>query len=319
MQKLRVYNKDNKKDLNLASLLQPHYDVQWVKKNPDVVFFSTTNMDMCTYNCVRILMGSEHFFPRNFFADVIISHRSKHHIMQHSLMPFSFGLWSFLDGKNPDFISKYPKQKRHFCMFMYGNKYAGFRNRFYKKMQKYFDNKIHSWGRWQKNITQLKTDKGIITAQMQSPVIMEHYRFVLCLENADFYDNFTEKVGDALQAGAIPIYWGGDSIYRYIKKDAFINVKDFNSIDSCLEYIAKVDNDPELYQSYILPNPFIDDDFIRNQQPDKVGLQIKQILDTRRFKRKWWDSGIMGKILFEALCFVQRKVLRLVHLKRYFF
>lgn len=319
MKKLRIYSPDNKENLTIAQMMSPHYDVQWVNKNPDIVFLGSNDNNVYTYNCIRVLCASEHFFPKNIFCDIIISHRSHHDIMQHSLMPFSFGLWEFLDGKNPHFISKNPTKNRHFCMFMYGNKYAGFRNRFYKKMQQRFNNDVHSWGRWQKNIESLATDKGTITAKMPSPKIMEHYRFVLCFENANFYDNFTEKVGDALRAGAIPIYWGGDSIYKYIKKDAFINVKDFKNISDCLNYIAKVDNTPELYQSYIHENPFLNNDFIRSHQPKCVGKQLKQILDTKQFKRTKWDTGFIGKAVFKILFFLYRKLHRCIMLKRYFY
>ena len=319
MQPLRIYSKDTQQIPHIAKMMCPYYRVQWVNKNPDIVFLSTNNMDVYTYDCIRVLWGSEHFFPKDIFSDVIISHRQHHDILQHSLMPFSFGLWEFLDGDNPDYISTYPYEKRHFCMFMYGNKYAGFRNRFYKKMQQRFNNTVHSWGRWQRNIESLETDQGTITAQMESHKIMQHYRFVLCFENADFYDNFTEKVGDALRAGAIPIYWGGGSIYKYIKKQAVINVQDFDNIADCLEYIDKVNKDPQLYQSYILENPFIDNQFIRSQHLKQVGRQLKQILDKKFFKRSWWDTGMAGKILFNSLFFLYRKYYRVFSLKRYFF
>ena len=77
------------------------------------------------------------------------------------------------------------------------------------------------------------------------------------------WDIYSEKILLPLSAGSIPIYCG-DSIYKYVKKGTFINAKDFKNFDELIDYIG-VDNDDELYNSYMLDDPFVDSEFIQNQ------------------------------------------------------
>ena len=60
-------------------------------------------------------------------------------------------------------------------------------------------------------------------------------------------------------AGAIPIYWGDRKVTDQINPAAFINCHDFANFDEVVAHVIEVDNDPNLYQSYVnapllLPN-----------------------------------------------------------------
>ncbi len=313
---LRVLSHHGHTDVALL-MLGKLYTIQWVNDNPDIAFYDITSNDMYKYDCIRVLVGGEHFIPRLPFTDIMISNFDHHDILWHLLF-VGDDLFNFLDGKNPDFVSRYPHQKRHFCIFMYGNKYAGVRNRLYKKMQKQFYNTVHSWGRQYRNISTLKTEKGTITADMDMHHIIEQYRFSLCIENNKDYYSFSEKAFMALRAGAIPIYWGGDNIYNYIKAEAFINVKDFDSFEQAMAYIAQVDKDPELYQSYILDNPFVDSPYIRRQSMENIGVQLRNLMETQDFKKPFWVKGIMGKIVLYICLRLYKKYWNLKSLKRRF-
>ena len=173
-------------------------------------------------------------------------------------------------------------------------------------------------GRYRNNIKTLQTPDGEIKFNSDTSTMMRPYKFTLAFENSSRYDSFSEKVTNALRARSVPIYWGGDAIYDFVKKEAFINAKDFNSLDDLVDYIEIVNNDDALYAQYLLELPFIKSDFITSQYPENVGKKIKDAIDALPKKRTWYKRGYTVKIIFYFLNFFYRKYWRLKSLKRRF-
>jgi len=69
-----------------------------------------------------------------------------------------------------------------------------------------------------------------------------NYKFVLAMENAVHHGYITEKIVNAFYSGAIPIYWGCNTVVQHFNKKAFINVNDFNSFEECVDYVISLDN-----------------------------------------------------------------------------
>ena len=59
-----------------------------------------------------------------------------------------------------------------------------------------------------------------------------------------------EKIFDAYRSNSTHIH-GYGTINDDFNPQTFINAHDFNSIDSLIEYIKKVDNDDDLYNSFM--------------------------------------------------------------------
>jgi hypothetical protein len=57
--------------------------------------------------------------------------------------------------------------------------------------------------------------------------VLGGYRFVLVIENTRFPGYVSEKLFDALYAGAVPVYDGAPDIDRYVPRDAFIDRRAF--------------------------------------------------------------------------------------------
>jgi hypothetical protein len=91
----------------------------------------------------------------------------------------------------------------------------------------------------------------------------QNYKFVFAFEN-DLYPGYvTEKVIEAWATGAIPLYWGSDPA-KYINPKAIINLTDFNSLSDFVEFVAKVNADPEMWaeiagQPILLKRPDLTD------------------------------------------------------------
>lgn len=78
---------------------------------------------------------------------------------------------------------------------------------------------------------------------------LREYKFVLCLENAIFPGNITEKIFDCFFALSVPIYFGAPDINNYIPRNTFINIEDFKTLDELMQFIDSIDE--QTYNAYI--------------------------------------------------------------------
>ena len=182
-----------------------------------------------------------------------------------------------------------------------------------------FGDEVHSWGRYRRNIESLTIGNETLENMSDNIEIMKYYKFTICFENSSMERSFSEKKIYALRAGSVPIYRVGSDIYKYIKKEAFIDANDFPDLDSLIAYIEKVNNDDVLYKQYLVEKPWIKSDFITSQYPENVGKKIKDAIDGLPEKRKWYKRSYTAKIIFYFLNFFYRKYWRLKSLKRRIF
>ena len=86
--------------------------------------------------------------------------------------------------------------------------------------------------------------------------IFRPHRFVLAMENDDVDYYMTEKILNAFQSGAIPIYWGASNIvHDMFHPDTFIYV-DPHNMQPALDRILEIERDPVLYRR-ILETPIL--------------------------------------------------------------
>lgn len=70
---------------------------------------------------------------------------------------------------------------------------------------------------------------------------LQDYRFIIAMENKEYPGYLTEKIVNAFAAGAIPIYYGDrETVEKYFNKEAYINVSDFENLESCVDYVSKL-------------------------------------------------------------------------------
>jgi hypothetical protein len=118
------------------------------------------------------------------------------------------------------------------------------RHMFVRDLMKYI--RIDSLGGCMNN--QKHTVKNVSTVDTIRP-----YMFYLALENSECRDYISEKLGNAMKAGAIPIV--SDSVTGYnrflpLNNRIIINVQDFASTRDLALYIMKVSQNESLYREY---------------------------------------------------------------------
>lgn len=81
--------------------------------------------------------------------------------------------------------------------------------------------------------------------------VFEQYKFALAIENANDVDYVTEKVWDALSAGAIPVYGGAPNVDEFVPEPAaIINMDDFDSPAQLAAHLVRVAADEALYDAH---------------------------------------------------------------------
>ncbi|KAM4123306.1 hypothetical protein ACB094_01G149600 [Castanea mollissima] len=79
---------------------------------------------------------------------------------------------------------------------------------------------------------------------------MSHYKFVLAIENTATESYVTEKLFYALDAGAVPIYFGAPNVWDLVPPHSIIDGSKFNSLEELASYIRSLANDPVAYAEY---------------------------------------------------------------------
>ncbi|XXG45515.1 hypothetical protein AAC387_Pa02g0581 [Persea americana] len=79
---------------------------------------------------------------------------------------------------------------------------------------------------------------------------MSHYKFVLAIENTVTESYVTEKLFYALDAGAVPIYFGAPNVWDFVPPNSIIDGSKFSSLEELASYVKALANDPVAYSEY---------------------------------------------------------------------
>lgn len=147
------------------------------------------------------------------------------------------------------------KQKTKFCAFMYSQE-VDFRNRLFDAVSEY--KRVDALGKCRggpgKDRRHYKPGHSTyldLAVQKYKP-----YKFVICCENSRHPGYVTEKIVNAMLAGAIPIYFGAPDVVKHFNPKSFIHVGDFRNYKAAVERVKKVDQNDEVYYS-MLQEPWL--------------------------------------------------------------
>lgn len=81
--------------------------------------------------------------------------------------------------------------------------------------------------------------------------VYHQYRFALCFENIEGLKGYvTEKILDCLMSGVIPIYAGADDVDRYVPRNCYIRLRDFDGYEELYDYLSTMGE--ATYNNYLL-------------------------------------------------------------------
>ena len=278
-----------KTDNYFFNLLNSKYEVVIDEVNPDLLFFSVDYYKQRerdkykNHACKKIFYTGENVRPNlNFPGSIEYAHYS----IGKSDFAFTFDfsndpreyrlpLWALFINwfdvpHNEDRDQSYliplqnllnrdiaPKEK--FCNFIFSNS-SGERINILKNLAQY--KKVDCVGSLMNNMGYKIKGRG---DQKYKVEFLENYRFTIAAENSSFEGYTTEKIIHPFSVGSIPIYWGSLRVGEDFNKKAFIDVNDYDTIDSVVEKVKSIEENEEEYLSYLREPVFID-----NKIPDSV-------------------------------------------------
>jgi hypothetical protein len=276
-------------------LLSTEYNVFIDEEDPDLLFFSVDYSDIGerdkykNHRCKKIFFTGESVSP-NFDSDesIRMTNHQAHYNIGKCDFAFTFDFsddprhyrlplwvlqidWFDKGGYgNPEFILRpelieqnefISSEKNKFCAMIFNNPtkervetYNLFST--YKKV----DGFGHPFGNW---------SNGEINKYNN----LKNYKFSVCYENRLYVGYYTEKLFHAKTAGNIPIYYCDDEVSNDFNEKCFINLNNYESLESLFEHIKEVDQDDNLYNSY-LREPLFKDGLIKKEFLPKSILQF---------------------------------------------
>jgi len=243
------FDKDNNFFTNLLKRYNHNFEV--VDKNQDIIIFSVWGINQFYPDLIRNILypNTKYIYYtaeyesfnkkkliRNIDLNLTFQHTTKFNNIR---LPY----WIFnlnIDNKDKNIkMCLTKKNTDKFCCFVFSNS-VPHRNNFCKRLSEY--RKIDCGGRCLNNIG------GRVDNKLE---FQRKYKFCIAYENSISDGYTTEKILEAFLSNCIPIYLGSPSVNNDFNSETFINAADFDSEDELINYIIKVDNDDQLYNSYM--------------------------------------------------------------------
>lgn len=253
--------------LLIHQILEKYYEVQ-ICSNPDYIFCSHFSLEFLNYDCIRIFYTAENLTPDFNLFDYAIgfddfSFGDRYVRVPNYVMNLKYTDDIKLMSKRQNII-EIDAEKR-FCGYVCSNGEANpMRDLIFDKLSEY--KKVDSGGKYRNNIAK----PNGVTNKLK---FQKKYKFALALENTSFKGYITEKLIEAYAAGGIPIYWGAPDIEKYFNKYSFVNIMDYSTLEDALGFIKRLDQDDELYKSYLNVPALVDVKHI-----EQVKLELEQFL-----------------------------------------
>ena len=157
--------------------------------------------------------------------------------------------------------------------------------------------KVHALGRCSNNRKQIAKDSPEVDRHINTffkpgrdncdhnHVVFQNYKFAFVLENNNKTNGYvTEKIVEAIEGGAVPIYWGGGSfLYTIFNKNAIIRVEDFESMEACADHVAFLNSNRKAYEKVANAYPFVGEGIpdMFKQRNSKLIQRIASVLRER--------------------------------------
>jgi alpha(1,3/1,4) fucosyltransferase len=238
-------------------LLRERFEVQ-LCDSPDFLIFADIGQHLHrVHNCVKIHYCVENFAPDFKLCDYAFT---CHQIND----PRNLRLpcYALCDPrtllKDHEDLEQIMAAKTKFCGFLagYADRKTRVRNDFFHKLCQY--KKVDSAGAALNN-----TGYRVPLGPAAKREFLRPYKFNLAFENTSLPEYTTEKIVDAMQARAMPIYWGNPGVGLEFNSKSFLNYFDFPDEEALIEKIIELDQDDAKYLE-CLRQPYF-----HNNQPNE--------------------------------------------------
>jgi len=227
------------------SIKELGFDIEYsnnANNRHDIYIYSNQDSQHDNVQGLRIFYTGESILPKWNECDYAIGFLKEHIIYPDCYCRFPYWL---LEHSDIAHVSEGAELERDFCSFVVSDTpywQSNYRIKAFDMLSNY--KRIGSGGG-------VRNNEGVIERLSSLKIaFLKRYKFNLCFENYSCHGYSTEKIFDAFAANTLPIYWGDKLLPEDINPTRYINVHDFDSLESCIEHVKKVDADDGLYKSY---------------------------------------------------------------------
>jgi len=308
--KLKIQFTDFWPDFNpqenlFINLLRNYYEVE-ISDSPDILFYSVYDYNFIKFKCPKIYYTAENTRPNFRECDFAISFDYDDYKGRNLRMPlyrWRGDLKNLCLEKDPETIAT---QKTKFACMVVSNAACKERNRFFELLSQY--KKVDSGGRYLNNVG------GPVKDKME---FIKDYKFVLSFENSSYPGYTTEKVVEPMIVNSLPVYWGNSEIDRDFNSASMINVHAYNSFEEAIETIIRIDQDDELYKTYLSAPYFRENKFPEELEFDFIGERLHQEIE-KLLRSKPVSTNVFYKPLAMANKY-KRKLMSRFYRKPHFY
>lgn len=152
-------------------------------------------------------------------------------------------------------------------------------------MAKKYDNTAEALGKCSNTVNGLTVPGGYGDLN----VTYGQYNFVMAMENTQKPGYVSEKIINAFNSGAIPIYWGdSETVNEIFNKNAYIDVSKYSDLEEAAKYISELQKDPAKLAA-IKREPL----FAENPKPWSLRVAAESYLLERATKlRQLYDAKV---------------------------
>jgi len=141
------------------------------------------------------------------------------------------------------------REKTKFCAFVSYDPLCRTRHRFVEILSRSM--RVEAGGRVMRSVRYALEPREAPNYPAGVADFYRPYKFVIAFENSLALDYASEKVWTAIQADAVPIYWGNPQIANWCNPERFINAFDFDNLDNLARHAMRVHQDNALYLRYL--------------------------------------------------------------------
>ena len=202
--------------------LKPYFDFE-VSGSPRVVLYGPYPGTIPAGRFIKVFIGCENVRPIMSECDWAFGTLHPEYVNDSRYMRFArWGDDSHLLQVEKDWV-EILRSKSRFCAFLYGNR-SRYREAFFRALSAY--KHVDAPGRAMNNMPGIDPIPGQIDWKAKIDFLRD-YKFVIAFENSSAPGYNTEKLTHAIEADAMPIYWGDPEIGRSFNPGRFINAHDY--------------------------------------------------------------------------------------------
>lgn len=224
-----------------VSVMRQRHDVDVVKTaDADLLIYSKHGQEHRSFVGTKVFYTAENQRPNWRHADYCIGFDLEPH-PRYLRLPY-FALEAISDHDVGWTRSDQPAwEDREFCAFVYSHPGPPERRALFDALSTY--RPVTSPARFLQNTVAPELAPRVGSWRPSKLRYLERFRFVIACENSAHPGYTTEKLYDALIAGAIPIYWGNPAVNLDFDTSAFIDASAMSDFAQLVEVVRGLDAD----------------------------------------------------------------------------